>query len=390
MENQTVNNNDEVEIDLGEVFHLLLSKLGVIILSGIVFCLAAVMGTMLLITPKYESTTKIVVLSKQDSSTLTNQDIQTSTSLTKDYAELIKSRTVTEGVIAQLNLDMTHEELLKKLSVDTPTDTRVVSITVTDTDPYTAAQIANAVRDIASKHIQQVMDIKAVNVVETANIPDEPSSPSVPKNGVIGGLLGILLAVAVVIFAIFLDRRLIALMGVTGVGALLAIPSIANRITYLFTADYLAASRRAGRVIRWSKGLKLLQESNPVLGFGLGRFGGAVAMQNKVIEETKDFSYFYMDNYYLKTLVEMGYLGLAFFILLLFGLVLWSLRSIGRTGYTKGDRTRVLAVSMFAGMCGVLVHCYFENIFEVPYMMAYFWSMAAAVMYLGYFRKRKT
>ena len=122
----------------------------------------------------------------------------------------------------------------------------------------------------------------------------------------------------------------------------------------------------------------------------LGRFGGAVAMQNKVIEETKDFSYFYMDNYYLKTLVEMGYLGLAFFILLLFGLVLWSLRSIGRTGYTKGDRTRMLAVSMFAGMCGVLVHCYFENIFEVPYMMAYFWSMAAAVMYLGYFRKRKT
>ena len=53
--------------------------------------------------------------------------------------------------------------------------------------------------------------------------------------------------------------------------------------------------------------------------------------------------------------------------------------------YTDG----VLVVSMFAGMCGVLVHCYFENIFEVPYMMAYFWSMAAAVMYLGYFRKRK-
>ena len=199
MENQTVNNNDEVEIDLGEVFHLLLSKLGIIILSGIVFCLVAVMGTMLLITPKYESTTKIVVLSKQDSSTLTNQDIQTSTSLTKDYAELIKSRTVTEGVIAQLGLDMTHEQLLSKLSVDTPTDTRVVSITITDTDPYTAAEIANAVRDIASKHIQQVMDIKAVNVVETANIPDSPSSPSAAKNGMLGGMFGILLAAAIVI-----------------------------------------------------------------------------------------------------------------------------------------------------------------------------------------------
>lgn len=205
MENQTVNNDEEREIDLGEIVHLLLSKLWIIILSGVVFCLATVMGTMLLVTPKYESTTKIVVLSKQDSNTLTNQDMQISTSLTKDYVELIKSRTVTEGVIAQLGLDMTHEQLLKKLSVDTPTDTRVVSITIKDTDPYTAAEIANAVRDVVSKHIQQVMDIKAVNVVETANIPDEPSSPSLLKSGVIGAALGILLSLAIVVIVYLMN-----------------------------------------------------------------------------------------------------------------------------------------------------------------------------------------
>ncbi|HIX90995.1 MAG TPA: O-antigen ligase family protein [Candidatus Agathobaculum pullicola] len=198
------------------------------------------------------------------------------------------------------------------------------------------------------------------------------------------------LAVAVIVFAIFLDRRLIALMSVAGAGALLAIPSIASRITYMFTADYMEASQRAGRMVRWETGLNLLHESNPWLGFGLGRFGGAVAMQNKIIEETDNFEYFYMDNYYLKTLVEMGYVGLIFFIILLIGMVLWCLRAIGRTNFNQTDRTRALAVSMFAGMCGVLVHCYFENIFEVPYMMAYFWSMAAAVLYLGYFRKRKS
>ena len=199
MEQQNLQNNDEIEIDLGEVFHLVISKLGVIILSGILLGVLSIIGTMLFITPKYESTTKIMVLNKQNSDTLTSADMQTSTQLTKDYAELIKSRTVTEGVITQLNLDMTHEQLLSKLSVDTPTDTRVVSITITDTDPYTAAEIANAVRDIASKHIQQVMDIKAVNVVETANIPDSPSSPSVAKNGMLGGRFGILLAAAIVI-----------------------------------------------------------------------------------------------------------------------------------------------------------------------------------------------
>lgn len=204
------------------------------------------------------------------------------------------------------------------------------------------------------------------------------------SKGAWGGLV-----VAILVFACFLDRRLIALMGVCGAGAVLAVPSITNRITYLFTADYVEASQRAGRMVRWETGLQLLHDSNKWLGFGLGRFGGAVAMQNQVIEQTETFSYFYMDNYYLKTLVEMGYIGLFFYILLLVGVVLWCLRAIGRTNLSAADRTRVLPVALFSGMAGVLVHCYFENIFEVPYMMAYFWAMAAAILYIGYFRKRR-
>lgn len=193
------------------------------------------------------------------------------------------------------------------------------------------------------------------------------------------------LAVAVLVFAIYLDRRLIALMAVGGAGALLFVPSIANRITYIFTSDYAEASARAGRSVRWETGLQMLHDNNEWLGFGLGRFGGAVAMQNKIIEETEEFKYFYMDNYYLKTLVEIGYIGLIAFIFLLIGMSLWCLRSIGRTRRTD---VHPLTVAMFSGMCGVLVHCYFENIFEVPYMMGYFWILAAAIVYLGYFRKR--
>ena len=198
MENQVIN-NDEIEIDLGEIFHLILSKLGIIILSGIILGVVSIIGTMLFITPQYESTTKMVVLNKQDSNTLTSQDMQTSSQLTKDYAELIKSRTVIEGVIAQMNLDMTYEELLKKVTVETPADTRIVSIIVRDEDPYTASQSANSIRDMAAEHIQAVMDIKAVNVVDTANIPSEKASPSLAKNGVIGGLLGVIIAMGIVI-----------------------------------------------------------------------------------------------------------------------------------------------------------------------------------------------
>lgn len=201
MEQQNLQDNTDIEIDVLELFHVLLNKFWIILLAGIIAGLAFIGGTILFITPQYESTTKMYVLSKQDNNTLTQQDMQTSLSLTKDYAELIKSRTVTEGVIAQLNLDLTHEDLLKKMTVDSATDTRILSITVEDPDPYEACEIANAIRDVAANHIKNVMDIDAVNVVETANIPEQKSSPSISKNGIIGGFLGVLLSVAIILIA---------------------------------------------------------------------------------------------------------------------------------------------------------------------------------------------
>lgn len=201
MEQQNLQDNTDIEIDVLELFHVLLNKFWIILLAGIIAGLAFIGGTILFITPQYESTTKMYVLSKQDNNTLTQQDMQTSLSLTKDYAELIKSRTVTEGVIAQLNLDLTHEDLLKKMTVDSATDTRILSITVKDPDPYEACKIANAIRDVAANHIKNVMDIDAVNVVETANIPDQKASPSITKNGIIGGFLGVLLSVVIILIA---------------------------------------------------------------------------------------------------------------------------------------------------------------------------------------------
>ena len=199
MDNQIVTANDEVEVDLGEIFSLLLSRIWLILLCGILAAAIAVIGTMLFITPQYRSTTKMYVLTKQDNSTLTNSDMQISTLLTKDYAELIKSRTVIEGVIARQQLDLTYEQLLQKVSVDTTTDTRIISINVMDEDPYTAAQIADAVRDLAADHIQSVMDTQAVNVVDYANIPSRKASPSLTRNGMIGGILGVLLMMVIVI-----------------------------------------------------------------------------------------------------------------------------------------------------------------------------------------------
>ena len=103
---------DEMGFNLSEVLKELWNGIGIILLSAAVVGLLSVLGTKLFTAPRYVSTTKMYVLAQQDTSTLTNGDLQVSTLLTQDYVELIKSRQVTENVIAKLGLNLNHEALL--------------------------------------------------------------------------------------------------------------------------------------------------------------------------------------------------------------------------------------------------------------------------------------
>jgi len=199
------NRDDEIEIDLLELLHVLLSRWWLIISIAITTAMIGFSISFFLIAPTYESTTKIYILNKNDSQTVTYSDVQLGSQLTKDYKELINSRYVLEEVIQSLDLDMNYEGLMGKVSVSTPSDTRIVYITVTDTDPAVAMNIANAVRESASKHISNVMDIDAVNIVESANMPTSKAGPSYSKWTMIGGVIGGFIVCAILIIQYLLD-----------------------------------------------------------------------------------------------------------------------------------------------------------------------------------------
>lgn len=193
------NQTNEDVIDLGEIIQVLLSKIFIILLSGIILGSGAILATKMLIKPQYISETKIYVQNRSDKETLTSSDFQTSTFLTQDYTQLIKSRDVLNIVITELSLDLSVEALASKIGISNPADSRVIAISVTDTDPEVAKEIAVSVRENARIHIKNVMAVDAVNVVEEANIPTNPCSPNTKKNGMMGGLLGCVIAAGIVI-----------------------------------------------------------------------------------------------------------------------------------------------------------------------------------------------
>ena len=197
--------NDEVEIDIGHILSILWEKILVIIATGIIVGLAGFLVSKFLITPKYESETKLYVLNRANDSATTLSDVQLSTQLTKDYQILVTSAPVMNQVTKELGLNMKASELASTISVDTPSDTRVLQITVTSDDPKRAKDIADKVAQVSSKKICDIMKIEQVNVIEEGSMSEEPAVDTVQKWTLIGLALGIVLSCAVIIIRSMLD-----------------------------------------------------------------------------------------------------------------------------------------------------------------------------------------
>lgn len=201
--------DDEITIDLAELFGVLWHWIWLILLVALLLGGAAYAFSKFVIPEEFQSTTKIYVLDKESGSggQSTYTDLQVGSQLTKDYAELITSRTVIEKVIADNHLESVYDykAFLNKVEVNTPTDTRIVSITVTDTNPALAQALADDIRVEASDLIIDTMQINAVNTYEVANLPTEKSAPSCSKWALIGALLGALLVEGIVTLQYILD-----------------------------------------------------------------------------------------------------------------------------------------------------------------------------------------
>lgn len=195
--NQMLQQEDEIEIDVVGILLDLWRKAPLIILVGVLTAIIGFAYSSFYVTPMYQSTTKMYVLSRQDGeNSATYSDMQMGTLLTNDYAELIKSRFVMEKVIEKLELNETYASLLNEVAIFVPDSTRIIAITVKSSNPVKAMQIADTVREVASEHITNVMNIEAVNVVETANLPTQKCEPSVSKYTVLGGAIGVFLMCA--------------------------------------------------------------------------------------------------------------------------------------------------------------------------------------------------
>lgn len=195
---------NEIEIDLFDLFYYLKKKLWLIAITTVLCALAGALFTIFFIDTEYTASTRIYVLNRS-SEALSSSDYSVANYLVSDYTVLITGENVTNEVIQQLGLEMESSDLERMISVSAIDSTRVLQIEVVDTDPQRASNIANCVREIASRQIKEIMDVDAVNLVYEASVPQEKSGPNLAKNSALCGIAAFMIVLMILVIVYVAD-----------------------------------------------------------------------------------------------------------------------------------------------------------------------------------------
>ncbi len=199
--------DDEIEIDLREVYYLLRSRLLAILISIVLAGTAGGLICEFVVTPMYSSTSKIYIMNTAGSALagISLSDLQVGASLTNDYAELIQSRPAVEEVIESLGLDMDYEQMLGKMSIENKENTRILSVTIEDTDPVMAKRIVDKFAEVAITRLSQIMSIEEPHLVEEGHVMETSINQDMRKYVLIGGLLGAVLIIGLTLLRYVMD-----------------------------------------------------------------------------------------------------------------------------------------------------------------------------------------
>lgn len=201
----------EETIDLREYFHIIKKRAWIIALITILAMVTSGIISFFILSPVYEANTTLIVNTEQNKATnnmITGDQLAVTQKLTLTYGEIIKSRAVLDSVIEKLDLNMKYEDLEKNITVSPVKDTQIMSITVKDTDPKIARDVANSIPKVFTKEVKRITKANSVEVIDKAITPLNPVKPNKVVNLIIATALGLAIGTFIVIILEYMDNKI--------------------------------------------------------------------------------------------------------------------------------------------------------------------------------------
>lgn len=207
-------NNEEVEVDLRRLVQAVWRRIWIVILVAVVTTSIALVGTLMLVTPQYQSAAKFYVnngslnLGGLGDISITAGDLSASKGLVNTYIVILSTRETLNDVIDYAGVDMTYKELRGYLSAAAVNETEIFQVTVTHPDPLVAEKLANAIAHVLPKRIDTIVEGTSAKVVEAAIVANDPSSPNYVQSALLGLLAGVLLSVGGIVILELVDTTM--------------------------------------------------------------------------------------------------------------------------------------------------------------------------------------
>ena len=200
----------EETIDLREYFAIIKKRFWIIALITVVAMVVSGVISFFMLSPVYESKSTLIVNTEknEDTQMITGDQFSVSQKLAVTYGEIIKSRAVLESVISNLKLDSEYEDLVEKITVSPVKDTQIISISVQDTNPKKARDIANEIPKVFEKEVKRITKANDIQVIDKAILPENPIKPNKMMNVAIAAVLGMMIGLFVVFVLEYLDNKI--------------------------------------------------------------------------------------------------------------------------------------------------------------------------------------
>lgn len=201
-------NNDELEIDLGELFKALKKNILLIVVISILCAIVGFVSSMFLINKKYNSEATIYITPKvTEQGTIDYNSIQTNSRMVNNYMEILKGETILAKVADQVGME-SYEEVLNTLTVSNPENTELISVSSETTDPELSQQIVSLVISTFTEDMMDILNLNNVTIINDAKVNENPVSPSVPKYTILGLAVGLVISCGYVFITFLFDKRL--------------------------------------------------------------------------------------------------------------------------------------------------------------------------------------
>lgn len=224
------------ELNLKQLINIIWNGKKYIIITIILSVLLGIGYSYFLVTPKYESSTTLVLakaeekVSNEISTGITQTDLNLNKNLVSTYRELIRSKTVIRQVMDNLKItDLKENTLRNNVSVSSVKDTELIEITVRDVNPERATNIANEIAKVFTVQVAEIYNINNVHVIDKAEVNNVPYNVHHTKDIVVIALIGAILSIACIIILSLLDTTVKTqedVEKVTGMIILAEIPKI--------------------------------------------------------------------------------------------------------------------------------------------------------------------